>query len=259
MVALVALGSSALAAPPPSWMAGPYAERLRAIRQAGPADSADLETFLFVPPDGLGATADELATLKNEAGVILLRMPRPPESLAGHFMDLAADPAADPIWRDYCVQFLGLGFPKWSAADRKKVVPFLGDVAEKGKGATGGTALIALCNNAEAPEVGVERVKALALSAVKDASYGDGGRISALQVCARLNVADALPEARALATSTTLRASAIAAIGALGDTSDVERMRVWSKSPDRAVNAPSRAALKRLGERLLVSSQGVSP
>jgi hypothetical protein len=232
------------------WLVGSYEDRLQSIRRAGGGDAAALEEFLAATPDTTGASVEELAALKNEAGMVLLQMSPPPASLARRFLSLAADPLADPVWRDYCVQFLGLGYQKWSAADRKTIASFLIDVVQRQKGATGGTALIALCNNADAPEIGIQRVKDMALVVVKDASYGDGGRMSALQVCARLNVEAVLPEARVLVgSSETLRASALAAIGALGNRGDAGLLRMWAKSPDRSIRTPAVAALKRMEER----------
>jgi len=251
--------SSSLAADP-KWLSGSYDERLRAIRHAGPVDAAALESFLSTPAVEGEVNAGELSTLKNEAGMVLLGLPHLPETLAHRFLALAGDPSTDPVWRDYCVQFLGMGFPKWSAADRKTVVSFLVDVAQKGKGATGGTALIALYYNVSAPEIGFGRVSALALWALKDASYGDAGRISVLQVCAGLNVVDALPDARTLAaSSTTIRASAIAAIGALGDRSDAVALRDWAQSTDQSIRVPAVAALKRIEERFSGHITGVRP
>ncbi len=242
----------------PGWSTGSYDDRLQAIRRSAPANAVALEEFLSVPPASAGVSSGELNALKNEAGMTLLALPQLPEALAGRFLALAGNADTDPVWRDYCVQFLGMGFPRWSAADKKAVAAFLVDVARKGRGATGGTALIALCNNVNAPEIDQERVQQLALTAVKDASYGDAGRISALQVCARLNVKAALPEARSLAfSSATLRSSAIATIGALGDLSDEAALRVWAKSTDPSIRVPAVAALKRIEDRFSGSGIGV--
>lgn len=256
-----ALASSLLAAPPPEWLKGTYEERLKAIRHSGPADAAALEDFLSAKAESVGVKADELNALKNEAGMTLMALPALPTDLARRFLTMAGDPTGDLTWRDYCVQFLGMGFARWAAEDKRAVATFLVGVAQKGKGATGGTALIALANNVQAPEVGADRVGALALAAVRDAAYGDGGRASAVQVCARLNVAAALSEARSLAVSLStpgvLRGAAIAALGMLGDRSDEPALKELAKAGDPRIRVPAAAAIKRIEERLSNRKPGV--
>lgn len=246
-VVIPAVGNTIVPTP---WMVGRYEDRLQVIRRAGPADADALCSFLSFAQQGTEVTLEELATLKNEAGMILVQLPNPPEPLARRFLSLAADRNGDPMWRDYCVQFLGMGFQKWNATDRKAVAAYLVEVAKSDKGATGGTALIALWHNANAPEIGTNVVTTLALNALRDPNYGDGGRMTAIQVCAELGVKAALPEIRAVAAhSETLRASAIAALGALGDHSDLPQLRAWAGSSDRTVQLPALAALRRFEKK----------
>ena len=263
----VALAAVTLAAPclgaSPDWLAGAYGERLQAIRRATPADASSLEAFLAAAPSKDGQSLDELNALKNEAAVVLVGLPAPPADLAQRLLSMAADPATDAVWRDYCLQFLGQGFRRWSAADKKAAAAFLVEVAQREKLAIGGTALIALANNAAASEIGVDRVRALALAAVKDAAHGDAYRVTALQVCARFVVAEALPEARALATAAStqanLRISAIAALGALGDPSDETALRGLARNGDQRFRVPASTALQRLETRLSKPPTGVRP
>jgi hypothetical protein len=234
---------------------------VQAIRRSGQADAFALEEFLSATAAAVGVTDEELNTLKNEAGMVLLAMRELPPDLCSQLRAMAADPAQNPTWRDYCVQFLGSGFPRWSAADRQATARYLVEVVEKERGATGGTALLALAYHAQAPEIGEQRVGALALAALRDATYGEGGRISALQVCALLGLVAALPEARALAASATapalLRGSAIAALGALGDRSDEATLQSLVASTDLRLRIPAVAALKRIEQRFSKEREGV--
>ena len=77
----------------------------------------------------------------------------------------------------------------------------------------------------------------------------DGSRCALLQVCAVLGGTAALPDARALASSEGtppgVRASAIAAVGMLGDASDLPLMERLAAGSD-SLAIPARAAIARL-------------
>ena len=72
------------------------------------------------------------------------------------------------------------------------------------------------------------------------------------QVCATLGAVGALPEARRLAavkTNPVLRASSIAAVGFLGDRSDLAWLTPLATSSDTRLRIPARAAIRRLQEK----------
>ena len=49
----------------------------------------------------------DLAAEKNDAANRLFSLPRLPAGVVDDLAEMAADESRDPVWRDYCLQFLG--------------------------------------------------------------------------------------------------------------------------------------------------------
>lgn len=115
-----------------------------------------------------------------------------------------------------------------------------------------GTALIAIANNAGTTEIPVRLVTDKAVAMVGDSAYGEAARITALQICAKFNDPRVLSPAREIAFSkcgVPLRVSAIAALGAMGDGSDVTRLKPLAQSTDIRLRTAAAAAVKKLNDR----------
>ena len=99
------------------------------------------------------------------------------------------------------------------------------------------------------PELPPEKVAAASLEALLDPAISDETRTALFQVCGTLGVRGALPTARAIAgrnPAPVLRASAIAAVGMLGDASDLPLLKRLAASGDVRVSRPAAAAMDRI-------------
>ena len=102
------------------------------------------------------------------------------------------------------------------------------------------------------PEFPREEVAVACLEALLDPVCSDTSKVALLPVCARYGVTDALPEARRLTkqkNNPVLRASALAAVGLLGDQSDLVWLTPLASSYDLRLRKPAQAAISNLKEK----------
>ena len=211
-------------------------------------DLPALYEWLRSNDDPGGLPSGTLNALKNEVADALVAMDPPPPGLADELIAGYRNPSVDPVWRDYCIQFLGSLIPKTEdEAVRARIVGVLWDATRDTAEATAGTALIALHRNLDVEGVGSESLARRALE-ICGSSAKPPVKATALQTAALLRSPDALPVARewALSGPATLRMAAIAAIGQLGDESDRSLLDRCSAEKDSRVKTAARAALKRL-------------
>ena len=99
------------------------------------------------------------------------------------------------------------------------------------------------------PDLPPEKVAAASLEALLDPAISDEPRTALFQVCGTLGVRGALPTARAIAgrnSAPVLRASAIAAVGTLGDACVLPLLKRLAVSGDVRVSRPAAAAIDRM-------------
>jgi HEAT repeat protein len=110
----------------------------------------------------------------------------------------------------------------------------------------------ALANNSGTTEMPVRQVTDKAVAMAGDAAYGEAARITALQICAKLSDTRVLLPAREIAFGkygAPLRVSAIAALGAMGDGSDLAQPKPLAQSTDIRLRTAAAAAVKKLSDR----------
>jgi hypothetical protein len=211
--------------------------------------------------------ADELNALKNEVANVLKSQQRSPAVLIGHLTAMfdpstgsTGSPQAgsgrattqDAVWRDYCVQHLGTLYRAAEGDDRAAVRDVFWSAADEKTAGIAGTALIALVNNLEESDIDRQAVADKAVTIAGGDGYPDAARVTALQIGAKLADPRILPLARSIADGSLavpLRASAIAAIGTLGDTSDRSSLEKHSQSTDIRLRTAAQSALHRLQDR----------
>lgn len=212
---------------------GPFRARKQAIlglgKDLGRVDCEALVGALRAPMSE--TDLDVEAAVRNT----LLDQLRGQPVLAGHWhetlIELATSPGSHVVLRDYALQHMVDWYldirtePAYDEA-RRAMVDVLWRALDDTSAAISGTALLSLSQlAAEDPTVPSERIGHAALALLSREGTPAGSRISALQVCARLRVPDALPFARLWAKSgdtLALRAGAISALGILGEPSDLE-------------------------------------
>ena len=234
----------------------PYAERVRLIHRLPsnltPEQLERCRAFLESPLAGQPLSDLEFNGLKNELVFALLRQREGLTELAELLVRMSRAEETDATWRDYCVQFLGKCYPAVADMDsRRSMADALWEALETRRASScagaAGRQLMSLSRSfREFPPGDVSRA---ALEALRALECSDGSRCALLQVCAVLGDAAALPDARALASSegtpSGVRASAIAAVGLLGDASDLPLLERLAAGAD-SLAIPARAAIARL-------------
>ena len=218
-----------------------------------------LYAFMHKPLHDDALPPVELNALKNDMATALLQQADKPRDFGRQMTEMCRDPAQDAVWRDYCVQFLGAWYAYAPGDERREVRDALwAAVAEPGSGIAG-TALIALRNNISGPEIDRKQLAEKACALASEPKAAEPTRITALQVCALLKYGPALAVARELASGTDsacLRVSAIAAVGQLGDASDVGLLERCASSRDTRIRTAAAAALERLRSK---TARGAAP
>ena len=208
--------------------------------------------FLARKPMEDALTSDELDALKNEVVNCLKNQGRNPAELIRRLVVLHQDESQGEVWRDYCVQHLGTLYKAAEGADREATRKLLFQATELMQSSIPGTALIALANNSGTTEMPVRQVTDKAVTMAGDASYGEAARITALQICAKFSDMRVLLPAREIAFGkygAPLRVSAIAALGAMGDGSDLDQLKPLVQSTDIRLRTAAAAAVKKLSEK----------
>jgi len=190
-----------------------------------------------------------LNALKNDVLNVLGSQSVPPPDFAGNLMAMYHDLTHDNVWRDYCIQHLGGWYGRADVNDREAIAATLWKATRETKISIAGTALIALASNCSQPGIEKARVTEKALDLSTNPACGHLAKITALQICAQLGEDRVLPTARVIAaskSSVTLRMSAIAAVGTLGDQSDRPMLEEYASSTDVRLRKSARSALTRL-------------
>lgn len=223
-----------------------------------PADVQRALHFLAKPSGEIPIPVRSLATFKNDL-VNLLRASQPAVASAAILAALASIDATepDPLIRNYALQ-QRLAITSAHAASTH--APVAGDIWTKTKNPAGidsGTALLHLwaqSRDGALDRDDAARLRQAALELARNPSAADGNRMTALQVCAEMDVAEAATLAHDIAASAKysfpLRISALAALGRLGrETAGAEALlRDLSHGPDVRLRLPAREALATLGE-----------
>jgi len=241
-----------------------FRERLDSVHSLGKALTTDernaLYHFIASRPDD-----DENLVLKNDMLNALRDQKIPPEEFAGTLIALFNDHSLGEATRDYIIQHLRPWYED-NPNYRDIIRPVLFTALRETGGSIAGTALLALDSlSREFPEVDAAEVAAAAADMTRSTTDSTLVRISAIQVAARLlndrsaaiddaERGDVLRTIRETAASdeagsTTLRISAIAALGRLGSSGDAELLERILRKDGRRYHPAARRALALLRRR----------
>lgn len=233
-----------------------YVPRVKAIHALPtdmPQDQIDAcYDFLYQKLEKQSLPDLQFNGLKNELVFALMKQRKKPAELAGHLVKMYKDKSYDTTWRDYCVQFFGKWYP--NAPDnqgRKDMVAGLWDALKNERDTRiAGAASSQLCFLARKyPEFSKDEVSAASLDALTDPKCANISKVAILQTCAILGNEKALPVARKIAATERnplMRASAIAAIGTLGNQEDLKFLRELETSSDMRLQIPAQAAIQKI-------------
>jgi hypothetical protein len=191
---------------------------------------------------------DQKYVLVNEIQDVLQEQKEPPPDFTETLLAVYRDRTQDEVIRDYTVQHLGTWYER--APDKRPIRDALWEATGETQSSVAGTALLALSNISDSDR---DRLAQTALQIAMDEQSGVAARITALQICAQLGVREAAPIARELAqlaSPVSLRVSAIATLGALGDGNDSAFLQRLAEGTDLRVQPAARVALKRLPRQL---------
>lgn len=233
-----------------------YAERVRLIHRLPanltPEQLERCRVFLASPITGQTLADLEFNGLKNELVFALLRQRGSLIELADLLVRLSNSPTTDTTWRDYCVQFLGKCYPHiHDAQSRRAMSAALWEALQNPTAgrAAGSAARQLMMLSRRYPEFPPDRIASVSLEVLKAPACPEETMTALLQVCAKLGKREALPIARSIAERSAppvLRASAIAALGLLGDASELPLLQRLAQSGDRRISAPAQAALEKI-------------
>jgi hypothetical protein len=250
-----------------------YSARLSATRAAktnmAAADQPAIYAFLLRrnPLD------EEQAghVLKNSLLDSLCEMDPPPPGLRDVLIQIYRDEGQHRVLRDYAIQHLAAHYeqmekmPDNGAGGRQQELARIQDVLWEALAETqssiAGTALLGLARLAEGrPEFNRESIGAAALRLSREGAAGELTRITALQVCGRFDVQQALPLALQVvkqgdAQSMPLRISAVATIGALGGPQAKEFLTNVLNGAEERLKAPASHALNQIYRKELLAAR----
>jgi hypothetical protein len=244
-----------------------YDLRLAAIETiAGKLDDADREALYAFLRHKSGQDDVQLEqVVKNRLMDVLCALNPPPPGLLDLLTQIHHDPDQNVVLRDYAVQHVAAFYQQMEiatdvdpqdksnglAAARK----ILWDALTETNSSIAGTALLGLTRLArENPEAFDPRqIAGVAEQMAGPATSGELTRITAIQVCAQLNVQDALPVIQAAVQNgqtMTVRISAIGALGSLGGAEVIPLLNSVLQGTEERLKLPAQHALNQIENRL---------
>lgn len=198
------------------------------------------------------AKRPRLIVRQNDLADRLLQRPATAAPTAEALLNVLADEAADPLWREYCLQKLPVAYEQASTGEalQSDLLAALRDHSANFETAFSGTALLGLYRLRDLAGIPEEELIARARRILDHPGYATANRVTALQVAALLGDDDALKQARSLVHDSTapvqLRISAIASVGQQGGAEDAPLLETLTRHPDIRIRTSSRNALQRL-------------
>ena len=198
-----------------------FADRVHAIRalqgKLTRAEIDALSVYLRTPASSLGNVESE-DWLRNGMLDALVQQPDSPYGLASLLVTIYQDPSQDPVMRDYALQHMGPIYQRVSPEDQASLQNALWQATGETDSGIAGTAMLALLAIGETnPGIDQARLAQTALQLVAADSASELTRITAVAVCGRLGVSQALPEVEQLSQQSQSVPLRIAATAALGD------------------------------------------
>lgn len=227
---------------------------LRALEQFPKAlaeeDTARCLRFLTARFDQ--AKRPRLIVRQNDLADWLLQQPATAAPTAEALLNVLADEAADPLWREYCLQKLPVAYEQASTGEalQSDLLSALQARTADQLTSFSGTALLGLYRLRDLAGIPEEELIDRARRILDHPGYATANRVTALQIAALLGDADALKQARSLVHDSTapvqLRISAIASVGQQGGAEDAPLLETLTRHPDIRIRTSSRSALRRL-------------
>ena len=208
--------------------------------------------FLNRPFEKGNLSKGQLDTLKNDLADKLLMQPTLPRGFTVRFLEMIDQNALGIVWRDYVLQKLPDLYERVEEKDRSLIVRKLFEATDMKKHTFSGTALLGLgrINSMYPGAIDSSQFAEKALAIVKEDTFAEQNKITALQLLAEKSHPEALREAREILSinpSVMLRASAIGVLGLMGTPADKEILMTYATNSEFRLRKAAQSALKRLG------------
>ena len=201
---------------------------------------------------------------KNELMEALISQTVPATDLCEFLGKLYHDQDQNVVIRDYALQHVAALYERlqeplpWPIAElqtqRKTLQGLLWEATTETDSSIAGTALLALNRLSESDNsLDRQRIGQTALTLAQDTNAGELARVTALQVCARQEVKEALPllvQTIEKEADTSLRISAIGALGLLGGQAEIEFLQQIGEGDDSRLKPAVTLALRRVQQRI---------
>ena len=243
----------------PGWSPStPYRTRLDFVHSLGrdlsPAQTDGLVAYLSAPDPSL--RPDREAALKNDVWNLLREQTVLPTNLVPTTIAVFRAHEQAPAILDYCIQHLGaVALRVEDAGSLRDLRECLEEASRENARPYSGTALIALTHVPAPGNADRTFLLARTLALASDPAAHPAARATALQIGAEQGFSGILPHVRAILADSshpaTLHISALAALGALGDSADLARLDAFTAAhPDPRFRPALSAARARLQKNL---------
>lgn len=203
----------------------------------------------------------ELLALKDAVCTKLDTQKKYPSNLPDRLMQMYTDQEHHEDWRNYCIQHLNIGFKNATEEQRAAICEIFWKATEEHHKAISGTALIALNDNGGDVNISKNDIAAKSLEIINNKSSCGAAKTSALQICAQLAEKNCLPAARELIAESyeiSLRLSAVAVLGILGNEDDLNLLQNYTSDHNRLVKNSVNVALRKINQRKQANEQSNS-
>jgi hypothetical protein len=197
-----------------------FPERLRSLhtinRNLMIEEAEAFFRYLRTPAQDMANRAGE-NWLRNDIMDILVEQPALPQGYPNVLIAIYKDQAQDAVMRDYALQHIPPVYNRANTQEKVDLQTTLWQATGEADGSIAGTSLLALLElSGSDPAVDQGQVADRAFKLAADGRTGELSRITAVQVCGRMNVGQSLPVIEQLAQSAPtipLRIAATAAVG----------------------------------------------
>ena len=221
----------------------------------------------------------EINAVKNDVLDKLLRQKDLPEGLGLQMVEMAGNAENDPVWRDYCIQFMTPfydrvagegGAAKESGEELSAVHDAMFAALNERDATLAGTSLIGLeLLSRTHKEFDRKLIVAKATEIASDEMASSASRLTALRLSASGNLkletgnlnAEVVDAARSLAQTgetVLLRSAAIVTLGEIGTFDDRELLESYVLSENKQIAAAAKMALEKMDQDPLVETDVAS-
>jgi hypothetical protein len=232
---------------------------------SGKLNDSDREIlFNFLRQHTAGDDGQQGQALKSLLLDVLCTMQPPPQGLGELLAQIYHDSGQNTVLQDYAVQHMAAYYRQMTAAtgvddqirsdELKQTQQLLWDASNNTGSSIAGTALLGMSRLSQEGLPGFDQNKIADKALDLAGQYGDElTRITAIQVCASLNIKFALPIVLGAAEqgeTESVKISAIGALGSLGGSGQIPFLNTVLQGNDDRLKPPAQQALNRLKQRL---------